>query len=612
MKEAATIRANPGPGACPEPWPRSGHAPAARPSGPGLPPVRLLELGLVPDVPGDGAARDGGPVTLHAIDPDRVTRHLPELRRAYGEVRVLAIDPVTHARRSRARLAVPLARQAELRRPASRSCRSTPLAALGAGILALTLLGLAALLVWPGAAQAGLVALALAASVPGIALKLAALVASCAPPPTARPAVGPVGEVSASQPVPTISLLVPLYREGAMLRLLLDRLARLSYPRDRLDVLFVVEDDDRETARALDAVDLPAWVRVLPAPAATLRTKPRALNYALPFARGTIVGLYDAEDEPDRDQLLAAAAAFAQAPPEVVCLQGALDIANDRQSWITRGFALDYAGWFRVVLPGLVRLGLVVPLGGTTLFLRRAAIDAIGGWDAHNVTEDADLGLWIARRGWRTAMLASTTREEATASLGPWVRQRSRWLKGYAATCAAHLRAPRRLVRDLGPWRTAGLVGLMLAPLVQVSLAPALWGLWAGHVWAWPTSLPPALVAAGTTLGLVGLSTDLAIAALGAHRSGGLRRAAWAPVLLAYQPLATLAAWRAWGQLAAAPYKWDKTAHGLADRARPARARSGARRPARQPGPPKPVWLRAASSFRRVTKAREMWSRRAA
>lgn len=263
------------------------------------------------------------------------------------------------------------------------------------------------------------------------------------------------------------------------------------------------------------------------------------MNFALGFTRGSIIGIYDAEDRPDPDQLQRVARHFARAGPDVACLQGALDYYNTGSNWMARCFTLEYASWFRVILPGLSHLGLVVPLGGTTLFLRRHAIEEVGGWDAHNVTEDADLGIRLARRGYRTELIATVTQEEANARPWPWIRQRTRWLKGYAMTWLVHSRNPARLWRDLGAWRFLGLQILLFGTLSQFLLAPVFWSFW-----LLPLGLPhpaDALLPQWALIGLFALfllseAVNLAAAVLGATRAGKPRAALWAITLKAYFP----------------------------------------------------------------------------
>jgi cellulose synthase/poly-beta-1,6-N-acetylglucosamine synthase-like glycosyltransferase len=257
---------------------------------------------------------------------------------------------------------------------------------------------------------------------------------------------------------------------------------------------------------------------------------------------------------------------FARSPAAVACLQGRLDYYNADANWLARCFALEYAAWFQAFLPGLARLGLVVPLGGTTLFLRRAALDAVGGWDAHNVTEDADLGLRLARHGLRTEVIDIVTEEEANARLWPWVRQRSRWLKGYAMTWAVHMRRPRLLLRDLGWQRFLGVQILFLGTLSQLSLAPLIWLMWL-PVFGLPHPLagilPAVLLWVIGAVFAVSTVVEVVVHGWAAAAAGKARLIRWIPALALYYPLATLACWRGLVQILSRPFFWDKTAHGV-------------------------------------------------
>ncbi len=301
-------------------------------------------------------------------------------------------------------------------------------------------------------------------------------------------------------------------------------------------------------------------------PDGTLRTKPRALNFALDFTQGSIIGVYDAEDAPDPDQLRKVALHFANCGPDVACLQGVLDYYNDRTNWLTRCFAIEYATWFRIVLPGLARLGFVVPLGGTTLFFRRQILEDLGGWDAHNVTEDADLGVRLARAGYRTELIDSVTQEEANGRAWPWVKQRSRWLKGYAITYAVHMRSPRQLMRDLGLKRFLGVQMLFLGTLSQFVLQPVLWSFWLipfGIAHPIQTLLPPIgfWLLAAVFFGSEIINFAISAIALKAAKKTWLIK--WAVTLQVYFPLAALAAYKGLFELAWKPFYWDKTMHGV-------------------------------------------------
>ena len=365
--------------------------------------------------------------------------------------------------------------------------------------------------------------------------------------------------------LPRVSLLVPLYKERDIAARLVRRLVALDYPRDRLEVALILEWGDHTTETALRRANLPDWMRIVRVPPGDLRTKPRAMNYAMDFLNGEIIGIYDAEDAPDRDQLMKVVTAFDHAPQNVACLQGALDFYNAPTNLLTRCFAIDYAVWFRLVLPGFERLGLVLPLGGTTVFFRRHALEALGRWDAHNVTEDADLGLRLARRGYRCAFLPTVTEEEATTTITAWIRQRSRWIKGYAMTWAVHMRDPLRLYGELGPLRFASVQILFLGTLSQFLLAPVLWSFWL-ILFGLPHPIQQILPQSGIMAlgGLFFVSEVLTVltAAMAVSRAKHRWLIKWVPLMHLYYPLAAVASWKAFAEMFTRPFYWDKTAHG--------------------------------------------------
>ncbi len=256
---------------------------------------------------------------------------------------------------------------------------------------------------------------------------------------------------AATVDLPIYTVLVPAYRESAaVLERLLESLERLDYPRHLLDVKLLLEEDDDLTIVAAETVGVGGWIETVLVPAAEPRTKPKACNYGLTTARGELVTIFDAEDRPEPLQLRRAALAFRHAPPTLACLQAKLAYFNPDQNIITRWFAIEYVMWFTQFLPGLTQLGAPLPLGGTSCHFRRDVLVASGAWDPFNVTEDADLGIRLHRLGFRTSVLGSTTMEEANSDFVNWVKQRSRWYKGYLQTWLVHTREPKRLWRELG------------------------------------------------------------------------------------------------------------------------------------------------------------------
>lgn len=379
--------------------------------------------------------------------------------------------------------------------------------------------------------------------------------------------------------LPTYSIIVALHREARVVAQLVDALDALDYPRGKLDIKLVLEEDDHATRLALEALSLGTVYEIVVAPAGWPRTKPRALNIALPFLRGEFVAVFDAEDAPDPPQLREAAERFLRAPRHLACVQARLVIDNIDDSWLTRLFAIEYAVLFDVLHQGMAGMQLPIPLGGSSNHFRTSVLREVGGWDAWNVTEDADLGLRLARFGYTTATITSSTREEAPAFLASWIRQRRRWSKGWMQTFVTLSRNPYRLLGEVGIVQTFVLV-LMLTAL---AIAPLFWPVFTGiaiHDLA-STGLPSpencfAIVQATLWISVLvfGVGSSVWLALLGMKRRRLLGLWPYLALLLPYYFLMSVAAWAALCDLVSRPYHWHKTEHGLARSSR----RNGRRR----------------------------------
>jgi cellulose synthase/poly-beta-1,6-N-acetylglucosamine synthase-like glycosyltransferase len=370
--------------------------------------------------------------------------------------------------------------------------------------------------------------------------------------------------------LPRYTVLVAAYREGEVIEATIRALETLEYPPPRLEVLLLLEAEDADTIAAAEAARPQPWIRIVAVPDAPPKTKPKALNYGLQLATGELVTVFDAEDRPDPLQLRRAAFALARLDPSVACLQAKLHYHNVGQNQITKWFSAEYVRWFASVLPALVALRAPVPLGGTSTHIRRHVLEDAGWWDPFNVTEDADLGIRLHRLGYRTQVLDSVTYEEANSDFINWVKQRSRWYKGFLQTWLVHMRHPLLLWRQLG---TAGFVGFHVTIGATPFLAlanPFFWlltALWFGgglHIVrvlfpAW--IFYPALVSVvlGNFVALYGVVISVRLA----HYPGLVIPALLSPL---YWVFMSIAAIRAFAQLITAPSFWEKTLHGL-DRA---------------------------------------------
>ena len=386
-----------------------------------------------------------------------------------------------------------------------------------------------------------------------------ALATSARPAASATPAASPLS-------LPHYSILVPLYDEAGVVPDLLAALTALDYPTDRLEIFLVLEEADSATQSAIEAASLPPHMTAVVVPKSLPQTKPRALNYVLPRAAGDLIVIYDAEDLPDPDQLRRALAALT-ANPDLGCVQARLNVLNADETWLTRQFAIEYTVLFDCMLPTLEALKLPVPLGGTSNHFTRAALDDIGTWDPFNVTEDADLGIRLARNGWSVGVVRSTTWEEAPANFTSWLKQRTRWLKGWMQTYLVHMRNPWRTAHDLGWRQFVGLQVLMGGMILSALVHPWFYVAAAVELTYGPLNIlgDDALsriikIVTGANL-VFGYVSGVALGVVAMRGRGRQHLAAWALLMPAYWLLISLAAYRALFQLATSPYRWEKTRH---------------------------------------------------
>lgn len=367
--------------------------------------------------------------------------------------------------------------------------------------------------------------------------------------------------------LPVYTILVPVYKEADVLPDLLEAISKLDYPPTKLDVKVLMEADDTETIQAFEQMKMPAQFQGIVVPVAPPRTKPKACNYGLIHARGEYVVIYDAEDLPDPDQLKRVLVAFRKSPPNVVCIQSKLNYYNRNQNLLTAWFTVEYSMWFDLFLPGLDASGAPIPLGGTSNHFKRSALIEAGAWDPYNVTEDADLGVRIFKRGYRTAIVDSTTYEEANSEIYNWIRQRSRWIKGYIQTWLVHMRHPLKLYRELGFtafWSFQFVVG---GTFFAALLNPIYWfltTLWFLTHWELIQIVFPGIVFYSGALCLyLGNFAFTYLNVAGAMRRGYYDMVKYALLSPLYWGLMSVGAWKGLWQLVTKPYFWEKTKHGL-------------------------------------------------
>jgi cellulose synthase/poly-beta-1,6-N-acetylglucosamine synthase-like glycosyltransferase len=371
----------------------------------------------------------------------------------------------------------------------------------------------------------------------------------------------------ADENLPIYTILVPAFHEPKVIGVLVEHLEAIEYPQHLLDVKLLLEADDEETIAAARDLTPRRHIELVIVPPSQPRTKPKACNYGLQIAKGEVVTIYDAEDRPEPLQLRRALVALRRLGPSYACLQAELSYFNSDQNRITRWFTLEYAAWFRSLLPGLVALNMPIPLGGTSNHFRTEVLRAIGAWDPFNVTEDADLGIRLGRRGYRVGVLDSVTLEEANCDFINWVRQRSRWYKGYLQTWLVHMRSPWASCAELG-WRGILCLNLFVGgtPLTTL-LNPLFWVMTVMWILDQPPLIQQLFVSPFYYLGLLclvfGNATMIYLSVLTSRqikRPDLLSSALTTPL---YWAMMSLAGAKAMWQLVFQPSYWEKTIHGL-------------------------------------------------
>lgn len=371
----------------------------------------------------------------------------------------------------------------------------------------------------------------------------------------------------AESDLPVYTILIPVFREKEVLPNLLASLARMDYPQSKLDIKLLLEESDAETREVVMRLNPPGNIEFITIPDSIPRTKPKACNYGLISARGKYLVIYDAEDKPEPDQLKKVLCVFKRGGQNLVCVQARLNYYNRNQNILTRWFTSEYSNWFDLILPGLDRMGLPIPLGGTSNHFVTEKLRELGGWDPFNVTEDADLGIRMYKHRCQTAVVDSTTFEEANSKLWNWIRQRTRWIKGYLQTFLVDLRHPFRLMRELG---FKGLLGFFLTiggtPFLFL-INPFFWALTSISFLMNQKFLgdyfPPVIFLISSFNLLVGNFVFVYLNVISSFRRGYYELGRYALLSPIYWVLMSVAAWRALWQLFVNPFYWEKTTHGL-------------------------------------------------
>jgi cellulose synthase/poly-beta-1,6-N-acetylglucosamine synthase-like glycosyltransferase len=367
--------------------------------------------------------------------------------------------------------------------------------------------------------------------------------------------------------LPTYTVLVPMYKESASLPHLAESLRNFDYPLSKLDIKIILEEDDDETIQTAKGLGLEGIFEIIKVPDSLPKTKPKACNYALNFARGELVTIFDGEDAPEADQLKKVVLAFKKAPSNTAVIQARLNYFNVTENWLTRMFTLEYSLWFDFYLPALDQLKIPIPLGGTSNHFKIKVLRELQGWDPYNVTEDADLGVRLTQKEYRVGVVNSTTYEEANKDLHNWIRQRSRWIKGYMQTYLVHMRKPFHFYKTLGHVGFWGFQFFIGGTILSVLLMPILMLIFISWLITQTAMFdqvyPAALLYINLINLLIGNGFMIHLFLLSGFKRHYYKVMPWAVTVPFYWMLMSWAAYKGLWQLIFNPFYWEKTHHGL-------------------------------------------------
>ncbi len=369
---------------------------------------------------------------------------------------------------------------------------------------------------------------------------------------------------------PRYSIFCPLYKEWEVLPQFVSAMSKMDYPKDKLQVMLLLEENDPETVQKAREFNLPSYFEIVVVPDSKPKTKPKACNYGLLKTTGEYVVIYDAEDVPDVQQLKKAYLAFKSLPETVKCVQAKLNYYNPKQNLLTRLFTSEYSLWFDLTLPGLQSMQALIPLGGTSNHFRVEDLRHMNGWDAFNVTEDCDLGIRLAKRGFTTAVIDSTTLEEANSDYANWILQRSRWIKGYIQSYFVHMRNPKSFIKDKKVVHLVALQTIVGGKILSLFINPFMWlitllyFILRAQIGDFVESLYPSVVFYMAVFCLIGGNfLYIYYYMIGCAKRGHYGLIIYSLVIPFYWLSMSIAAWLAVYKLITAPHHWAKTRHGL-------------------------------------------------
>jgi cellulose synthase/poly-beta-1,6-N-acetylglucosamine synthase-like glycosyltransferase len=236
-----------------------------------------------------------------------------------------------------------------------------------------------------------------------------------------------------SAELPKISLIIPTKNEETVIRRCLNSILNIDYPKDKMQIIVVDGKSEDNTLSICSEFSqkYPENIKIISEK--TAKGKPGALNLALPYVKGELVGVFDADSLPEKDVLAKVASYFND--EKLKALQGRTTSLNEKNNALTRVIAIEERAWFQALMSGREKLQLFVPLTGSCQFVRTKVLEELGGWDENSLTEDVELALRLVERNHHIQYAPDVcSGQETPNNIGSLFKQRVRWYRGYMET----------------------------------------------------------------------------------------------------------------------------------------------------------------------------------
>lgn len=232
--------------------------------------------------------------------------------------------------------------------------------------------------------------------------------------------------------LPNISVIVPAHNEALVIRDTLQSILASDFPEEQMEVIVVNDGSTDNTAAIVNsAARTDSRVKLINIPPELGgRGKSAALNVAFLQARFEVIGVFDADNQPEPQSLRCLAEQLV-GDPKLGAVIGKFRAVNKAENLLLRFLNIESLSFQWIVQAGRWVLLRFCTLPGTNFLVWKSILERLNGWDEQALTEDAELTIRIYQAGYQIKFVPyAVTWEQEPRALKTWIRQRTRWVRG--------------------------------------------------------------------------------------------------------------------------------------------------------------------------------------